>query len=408
MGNNGSANAAEHDLVQSEALKKKYYAEQDRLGAAQAAGRAVQATQRATAAHEVAQRAQEHADGQRQRDQMRADAALRAIPKGVIDYQSKNQTFADATDYLANKYGLNRQAFTDPEAGPLFRQRYGLRADGGYVKDAKGNNLLDGNGKPIPAHGYKGANYGADGVYIGYYETKGRVEKGDDVTQMSTNALEHQLEQHQSNPLVIPADAAKGMIFGWSPQKVAEFQKSRGIKPTGFADTNTAKVWSEGVNGAQKYYQFGGERVTPEEYLDAKYGTKKSSSGSGGSGGRRGRGGGGGGGGGGAGATSTRVTLTDRTSLQRALNQMFQDKLGRKATDAEVTKYLGQVNSQERAHPQVATVSGSGNTTVSGGIDPMQTAENYMNNIQGGDVGTRMAGVDYFASAMKIIGGGNV
>lgn len=411
----GSANAVEHDLMDPAAVaRRKFESDYEKQKAAEAAGRANQlksnaAKQRSRAASSSARSRQVIEADARRKAHAQAAAALRALPPRTVDYNSKKPIYYDATDYLARKYGLNQAMLNDPAVASQFRDRYGLKAaGGGFAKDAKGNPLLDQQGKPIPlpAGRVSGSKYGEDGVYLGYYNTTGQVDDPKNVQKNSVNAIEHEMSQLRDNRLIIPADAAKGMIFGWSRDKITEFQKSRGIKVTGFADTRTTKLWSEGVNGAQKYYQYGGYDMTPEGYLDAKYGKKKSSTGSGG--GSGGHGGGGGGGGSGAGATTTRVTTTNRTELQRALNQMFEDKLGRKATDGEVTKYLAQVNSQERKNPQVATVDAGGNSTVSGGVDPMQVAENFMTQVQGGDVGSRLAGVDYFASAMRLIGGGDL
>lgn len=342
-----------------------------------------------------------------------AQAALRAIPpQGPLSYQSKNPTYYDAVDFLAKKYGLNpyiSNELKNPQLGADYRARYGLTpVPGNVMKDAKGNLI---KGAPIqPGPGYQGGQFGSDGVFLGYYDTKGRVT-ATSLQDSSITAIEHQQDTPQQHQLVVPADAAKGIIFGWTPEKIAQFQKDRGLKVTGVADTKTAAKWSEGVNGAQKYYQFGGVPITPDDFLTAKYGAaKKKGTGSGGSGGRGrgGSGGGGGGGGSGVGATTSRVTLTSRTDLQNALNQMFQDKLGRNATDPELNNYLKQVNSQERMHPQTATVDGAGNSTVSGGVNPVQIAQNYMSQVQGGEVGTRAAGVDYFAAAMKMLGGGGL
>lgn len=337
-----------------------------------------------------------------------AQAALRAIPpKGPVQYQSKNPVYYDAVDFLAKKYGVNPQLMTNPEVGRNYRERYGLTpVPGNVMKDAKGNII---KGAPIqPGPGFQGASYGSDGVFLGYYDTKGRVT-ATSLKDASINAIEHQQDTPESHTLIVPADAAKGVIYGWSPQRIAQFQKDHHMKVTGLPKDIKSK-WAEGVNGAQQYYQFSGQPVTPEGYLDATYGTKKKATGSGGSGGRGrgGSGGGGGGGGSGVGATTSRTTLTSRSDLQRALNQMFQDKLGRNATDKELSGYLSQVNSQERLHPQTATVDASGNSTVAGGVDPMTVAENYMSSVQGGEVGTRAAGVDYFAAAMKMLGGGGL
>jgi len=342
-----------------------------------------------------------------------AQRALMAIPpKGPLSYQSKNPTYYDAVDFLAKKYGLNpliSGALANKQLGADYRERYGLTpVPGNVMKDAKGNII---KGAPVqPGPGYQGGQFGTDGVFMGYYDTAGRVT-ATSLKDASITAIEHTQSIPEHHQLVVPADAAKGIIFGWTPQKIAQFQKDRGLKVTGVADTKTAAKWSEGVNGAQKYYQFGGAPITPDDFLTAKYGTKKKATSSGGSGGGSGggRGGGGGSGGGsGVGATQSRVTLTSRTDLQNALNQMFQDKLGRNATDSELTSYLKQVNSQERIHPQVATVDANGNSNVSGGVDPVQVAQNFMNQVQGGEVGTRAAGVDYFAAAMKMLGGGGL
>lgn len=342
-----------------------------------------------------------------------AQAALRAIPpKGPVQYQSKNPVYYDAVDFLAKKYGLNNyltSELNNKKLGDDYRARYGLTpVPGNVTKDAKGRVIP---GAPTyPGPGYQGGPFGSDGVFMGYYDTKGRVT-ATSLKDASINAIEHQQDTPEQHQLVIPAAAAKGIIWGWTPQKVAQFQKDHGLKVSGIPDTKTAAKWAEGVNGAQKYYQFGGGDITPDEYLTAIYGNKKkkgTGSGGSGGGGRGGSGGGGGGGGSGVGATTSRTTLTSRSDLQRALNQMFQDKLGRNATDKELSGYLSQVNSQERMHPQTATVDGSGNSTVSGGVDPMTVAENYMSSVQGGEVGTRAAGVDYFAAAMKMLGGGGL
>lgn len=311
--------------------------------------------------------------------QKKAQAALDAAHKDSLEYRSKRTgNFTDAVGYLSRKYGLDQAYLRDPRNRKVLMDEYGI----GFDK---------GTGQPRG-----GLRYGERGVYLGSYKEL-IAPQG-----MSADAAD-QWAKPVDRDIIVTKKQAEGSIYGWSIERLKAFQKRNGLPSTGLVDKKTWSRWGEGVLQAGQYYSMRGERIDPDTYLTLKYGDK---SGGGRRGGGRGGGrrGGGGGGGGGGGSSASRVTLTNRTELQRVLNQMFQDRLGRNATMPELDKFLGEVNRQERSNPQVATVSGD-STTVTGGIDPVQAAENYMLATMGGEVGTRIAGVDYFAAAMGLIGG---
>ncbi len=363
-------------LAEHERTKKMSPAQQAKAGARNAPKALYDAAERAQQAAAKARQAAQQAERQRQASALRR-AELKRDP---LRYSA-----SDPVQYLAMKYGIDQRLLQDPD----YQKRYGLRP--GRVQIG-----VDKNGKPIwgpgPVTGTTNQKPGDKYVYLGSYDSLVQSEPG---AKKLTK---------QSQDLIVTEDEAKMIIYGWSPERIAQFQQSTGKKVTGKLDQKTISEWNDAVQHSAGYYTQTGTPVTPEGYLGIKFGPKNTATDTEGelSGKGAPRGGGSSGGGGGGGGGGSTVTLTNRTELQRVLNSMFEDKLGRKATEQEVTTFLNEINSQEKRNPRRVSQDGS---TVSGGIDPVQVAENYLMKVNGSAVDARTIGVDYYSAVMELIGG---
>jgi hypothetical protein len=363
-------------LAEHERAKKMTAQQEFKAGMRTAPARLYDQAEAVKKAQQAAQ-AKANAAARTAQQQAQRAAALRRDP---LRYDAR-----DPVQYLAMKYGIDQRLLQDP----AYAERYGLRPQ-------RIQTGTDAKGKPIfgagPTTGTTRQKTGEDYVYLGTYDSLVQSQPG---AKKLTK---------QSQDIVVTKKEAKAIIYGWSPQRVAQFQQATGKDITGKLDDKTIREWNDAVDHSAGYYTQTAAKVTPEAYLGIKFGPKNTAEdaegnlvGAGGTkrGGKSGGSSGGGNGGG------TAVTLTNRTELQRVLNSMFEDKLGRKATEQEVTQFLAEINSQETRNPKRVSADGS---MVTGGVDPVQVAENHLMKTQGSSVDARTIGVDYYSAVMELIG----
>lgn len=112
-----------------------------------------------------------------------------------------------------------------------------------------------------------------------------------------------------------------------------------------------------------------------------------------------GRGGGGGGGGGGGVSTTLQYTQTSVADGRRLLNSVLTDALGRIPTDTEFTQFLRQLNNAESKSPTKTvtrrTAQGTVVQTSPSTVDSNQMAQQFAQNVEGGDPYRERQASDY-------------
>lgn len=202
-------------------------------------------------------------------------------------------------------------------------------------------------------------------------------------------------------------------MYQWDPARLAQFQHqavAAGLlnKATGVWDHSTERAWAALIDTAAKLTAVG-KNITPDELLAMHVseaqkmgglaGTKDYTSTD----------------------TSTIANLTDPETAKFYLNKVFEQRLGRRVTNAEAQAFAASLNSAEAASPKTRqtsrqsavttdstgaarTTSTSSSATESGGFNPAQYAEDYVSS---GDLGTqantRTIGVDYWRAAMQTL-----
>lgn len=197
-------------------------------------------------------------------------------------------------------------------------------------------------------------------------------------------------------------------MYQWDPARLAQFQHqavAAGLlnKATGVWDYSTEQAWAALIDTAAKLTAVG-KNITPDELLAMHVSQAQKMGGLGTST-----------------DTSTIANLTDPETAKFYLNKVFEQRLGRRVTNAEAQAFAASLNSAEAASPKTLqtssqsaggagstgaarTTSTSSSATESGGFNPAQYAEDYVSS---GDLGTqantRTIGVDYWQAAMQTL-----
>jgi hypothetical protein len=156
------------------------------------------------------------------------------------------------------------------------------------------------------------------------------------------------------------------------------------ISVTGVADLQTISAYRQLLNDTW-VAQSAGQKITPDDVLAQKAQAITSGSGSR--------------------VKSTTVDLTDPLTAQGILNTALENRLGRKATPAEVAQFTASLQAAENSNPTVETQAGSTTSqsdVKSGGVDPTQVADDFVTQQHGAEANADQVG-GLFSLAMNAI-----
>lgn len=109
-------------------------------------------------------------------------------------------------------------------------------------------------------------------------------------------------------------------------------------------------------------------------------------------------------GGAGGSRTTKSVRISDELTAQSLIDAVFQNELGRKATDKETKKYTAMLQKAQRSAPTVTETSGTGGASSSvttGGFNEQQF---LMNEIAGTDEGKKQQVVGFYDTFKRALG----